>query len=103
MKNTMTDEAPVPLISSTVHYVGAGHSLGLYNSTCRAAICTDKKDNSTLSLAVFTPHGTLFYEDITYDEGKAGGTWHWPEPDDVPTSSVLPNSMIAPTSKAKKS
>lgn len=94
----MTDK---PTVVRAVHYVGAGHSLGVYNSTCRAAIVTDVKDETTISVAVFTPHGTLFFEDITYDDGKAGGTWHWPERTDVPTSSILPANFIPPTATPK--
>jgi hypothetical protein len=89
----MTDK---PTVVRGVHYVSAGHSLGVYNSTCRAAIVTDVKDENTISVAVFTPHGTLFYDDITHDEGKAGGTWHWPEREEAPTSSILPANFIAP-------
>lgn len=79
-----------PSIGRIVHFVNAGHSLGTYSSTCRAAVVTDLKDDVTVTLAVFHPRGQAFYDGITYDEGKAGGTWHWPERVDEPTSSILP-------------
>lgn len=89
----MTDK---PSVVRSVHYVSAGHSLGVYNSTCRAAIVTDvKDDDQTVSLAVLTPKGFFFYEGVTFDEGKAGGTWHWPERVEGPTSSVLPANYVA--------
>lgn len=94
----MTDK---PSVVRNVHYVSAGHSLGVYNSTCRAAIVTDVKDDLTISLAVLTPKGIFFYEDVTFDEGKAGGTWHWPERVDGPTSSVLPANYTAPPAAEK--
>jgi hypothetical protein len=80
-----------PSVGRVVHYVSAGHSLGLFSSTCRAAIVTEVKDDATVSLAVFTPHGALFFEALTYDEANAGGTWHWPEQVQAPTSSGLPD------------
>lgn len=81
---------PKPVVVDRVHYVSMGHSLGTYSSTCRAAIVTDVKNETTVSLAVFSGKGLWFYEDVTFDESKAGGTWHWPERNDEPTSSILP-------------
>ncbi len=85
-----------PSIGRIVHYVSMGHSLGTYSSTCRAAIITDVRDEVTVSLAAFSGKGIWFYENITLDESKAGGTWHWPERDSVPTSSILPASFKPP-------
>jgi hypothetical protein len=99
MKIGVTDK---PSIGRVLHFVSAGHSLGVYNSTCRAAVCTDKKDDQTVTLTVFAARGIFFYEDVTYDEGKAGGTWHWPEREDAPTSSVLPANFVPPTGKPGK-
>lgn len=82
--------ADKPSIARIVHFVNAGHSLGTYSSTCRAAIVTDVKNDTTISLCVFHPRGQAFYEDVTLDEGNAGGTWHWPERVEAPTSSILP-------------
>jgi hypothetical protein len=73
-----------------------GHSLGTYSSTCRAAIITDVKDDTTVSLTVFSAKGLFFYEGITLDEGNAGGTWHWPERVEAPTSSILPANFKPP-------
>ncbi len=93
-----------PLIGSGVHYVASGHSLGANTSTstCRAALVTEVKNPTTVSLAVFTTKGTLFYADLTYDEGKAGGTWHWPEVDSgQPTSSIYPTSAKPPAKRGQ--
>lgn len=93
-----------PLIGSTVHYVASGHSLGANTSTstCRAAMVTEVKNLTTVSLAVFTTKGTLFYTDLVYDEGKAGATWHWPEVDSgQPTSSIYPAAAKPPKKDGK--
>ncbi len=92
----------LPLVADRVHFVAAGHSLGVNSSTstCRAAIVTEVKNATTVSLAVFTTRGTLFYPDVTYDEGKSGATWHWPELDGgQPTSSIYPASAKPPAKK----
>lgn len=89
----MTDR---PTVGRVVHFVAAGHSLGTYQSTCRAAIVTSVKDETTVSLAVFMQFGQAFYTDLTYDVGKAGATWHWPEREDVPTSSIHPAGYTPP-------
>lgn len=77
-----------PSVGRIVHYVAAGHSLGTYSSTCRAAIVTDVKNDNEIAAAVFSGKGMWFYENLVQDESKAGGSWHWPERDDVPTSSI---------------
>ncbi len=82
-----------PTVGRMVHYVSAGHSLGTYSSTCRAAVVTDVKNDREVSLAVFTPRGMLFYEALLLDESKAGGSWHWPEMTEGPTSSILPTAQ----------
>lgn len=96
----MTDK---PTVVRNVHYVGAGHSLGVYSSTCRAALVTAVKDDTTVSLVAFSERSMFFYEDVTYDEGKAGGTWHWPERSGTegPTSSILPANFVAPAAEKK--
>lgn len=83
-----------PSVGRIVHYVSAGHSLGTYSSTCRAAIVTDIKSDLTISVAVIAPKGTFYYEAIDYDAGKAGGSWHWPEMVEGPTSSILPSTAV---------
>lgn len=84
---------PKPTVGRVVHYTSQGHSLGTKAGTCRAAIITEVKDDNTVSVAVFTPRGTLFYEAISQDPGKAAGTWHWPEIEAGPTSSIFPAKM----------
>ena len=90
--------AQKPTVGRIVHWVSSGHSLGVSatTSTCRAAIVTEVKNDTTISCAVFTTKGTLFYTDINYDEGKAGASWHWPEMIDAPTSSIYPASARTP-------
>ncbi len=87
-----------PTVGRMVHWVSQGHSLGTNSSTstCRAAIVTEVKNDTTVSLAVFTTKGTLFYTEVVYDEGKAGASWHWPEMTNVPTSSIYPTSARPP-------
>lgn len=93
-----------PSVGRSVHYVSAGHSLGTYSSTCRAAIVTDVKNDTEISCAVFSGKGMYFYESLEYDESKAGGTWHWPELVEAPTSSILPrvNPGLPSVKKAPK-
>ncbi len=88
----------MPTVGRIVHWVSSGHSLGVNasTSTCRAAIVTEVKDAKTLCLAVFSTKGTLYYNDITYDESNAGATWHWPEMVSGPTSSIYPASTGDP-------
>lgn len=88
-----------PTIGRVVHYVSAGHSLGTYSSTCRAAIVTDVKNDVEISCAVFSGKGMYFYETLQFDEGKAGGSWHWPEQEPSPTSSIIKASR-APSRSA---
>ncbi len=90
----MADASQKPTVGRVVHYVSQGHSLGINGSTstCRAAIVTEVKNDTMVSLAVFTTRGTLFYTDLTLDTGNAAATWHWPERTDAPTSSIFPAS-----------
>jgi hypothetical protein len=73
-----------PSVGSTVHYVSYGTPGGEYTSECRAAIVTEvsSRDCNTapVGLCVLNPTGAFFNQHIHQDEeGKAGGTWHWPE------------------------
>lgn len=67
-----------PSIGRVVHYVSYGTPGGEYTSECRAAIVTEVHDPDDVSLCVLNPSG-LFFNVSRFDEGKAGGTWHWPE------------------------
>lgn len=74
-------------VSRVVHYVSYGTPGGEYTSECRAAVVTaldtpagvDDSTPERVSLAVLNPEGFFFNREVPYDEGKAGGTWHWPE------------------------
>lgn len=77
-----------PSVGRIVHYVSYGTPGGEYTSQCRAAIITgvpgpadlDSRDvDMPVDLAVLNPTG-MFFNRCKHDEdGKAGGTWHWPE------------------------
>lgn len=69
-----------PTVSRVVHYVSYGTPGGEYGQECRAAIVTQVGDDGDMvGLAVLNPTGMFFNTMIAHDEGKAGGTWHWPE------------------------
>lgn len=79
--------ALVPSVGRVVHYVSYGTPGGEYPSVCRAAIITDAATTTgpgqpvaPISLCVLNPTGLFFNQAVGQDEdGKAGGTWHWPE------------------------
>lgn len=75
-----------PSVGRIVHYVSHGtpsrpDGSQAFESQCRAAIIAgiDPDYPHHLDLVVFNPTG-LFFNQCAHDEdGKAGGTWHWPE------------------------
>jgi hypothetical protein len=62
----------VPSIGRMVHFV--------YGNAHVPAIITDPANGLTVHLTVF-PVGDLPFTDLAGqdEDGKAGGTWHWPE------------------------
>jgi hypothetical protein len=74
-----------PSICRAVHYVSYGTPGGEYPKACRAATVTEvSPDGERVGLMVANPSGLFFHPladgGCQYDpEGKAGGTWHWPE------------------------
>lgn len=75
-----------PSISRDVHYVARGSADGRFPSVCRAAKVTevDPADPDRVGLFVMNPTGVFFHSladgGCSLDEdGKRGGTWHWPE------------------------
>ena len=71
-----------PSIGRIVHYVSYGTPGGEYTSQCRAAVVTEVPADDaaqSVGLCVLNPTGQFFNQDVSYDEGLAGGTWHWPE------------------------
>jgi hypothetical protein len=78
-----------PSVGHIVHYTSYGTPGGEYTSECRAAIVTavtpvslgfDSAPVLVVDLAVLNPTGLFFNREVPHDEdGKAGGTWHWPE------------------------
>lgn len=89
-----------PSVGRTVHYVAYGTPGGEFPAgVCRAAIITEvgwtapipsgtyapgvpvplgDKDYH-VGLCVLNPTGQFFNRGVPYDEGKAPGSWHWPE------------------------
>lgn len=79
-----------PTVGRIVHYTSYGTPGGEYPSVCRAAVvvAVDEYQSSDqdapftghVSLAVLNPEGMFFNRAVIQDEeGKKGGTWHWPE------------------------
>lgn len=75
----MADQQPT--IGRVVHYVSYGTPKGEYASKCVASIITQVNDaeGDSVGLFVMNPAGIFFNPDIKHDEGKAAGSWHWPE------------------------
>lgn len=86
-----------PSVCRMVHYVAYGTPGGEYSRACRAAVVTETRESMTggIGLAVLSPAGLFFNDDVHYHEGEplkpgesrrdlcgnrdyAGGTWHWP-------------------------
>lgn len=85
-----------PTVGRVVHYTSYGTPGGEYTSQCRAAIVAGvpvgalpvadeeraeswDSDAVVLDLAVLNPTGLFFNRCPQDEDGKAGGTWHWPE------------------------
>lgn len=73
-----------PSVVRAVHYVAYGTPGGEFPAgVCRAATITEvhpgPNDEGEVGLCVMNPTGLFFNSNILYDEGKAPGTWHWPE------------------------
>lgn len=77
---------PSPRICQLVHYMSEGSpvladSTQKYPSLCRAAIITQVAPGnpSLLGLCVLNPAGVFFNVAVPHDEGRAPGSWHWPD------------------------
>ena len=70
-----------PSVGRIVHYVSYGTPGGEFPAgICRAAVVTAVQSTEEVTLAILNPTGIFFADtSIFYDEGKAPGTWHWPE------------------------
>ena len=92
-----------PSVGRVVHYVSYGTPGGEYKSECRAAVITEVpghlprsmepldgcpngyEDVWVVDLCALNPTGMFFNRGVLQDEdGKSGGTWHWPERVDDP-------------------
>lgn len=81
-----------PSVGRAVHYVAYGTPGGEFPSgVCRAATITEvgvgvpaapnsgPDPDERIGIFVMNPSGVFFNHGIKHDEGKAPGTWHWPE------------------------
>jgi hypothetical protein len=82
--------ADKPSVGRTVHYVAYGTPGGEFPAgVCRAGVITEvgiplgttttPDVHDRIGIMVANPTGLFFNRGIRYDEGKAPGTWHWPE------------------------
>lgn len=72
-----------PSVGRIVHYVSFGTPGGEFGSECRAAIiagiATTPVGDDVCDLVVLNPTGLFFNRCVHDEDGKVGGTWHWPE------------------------
>lgn len=76
-----------PSVGRVVHYVAYGTPGGEFPAgVCRCALVTEvdkispvRPPSDAVGLCVLNPTGIFFNRGIPYDEGKAPGSWHWPE------------------------
>jgi hypothetical protein len=81
-----------PSVGRMVHYMARGSADGVFPPVCRVAVITEVDELGTrpehgiphVGLCVINPTGLFFHPladrgGLKYDEGKAPGTWHWPE------------------------
>lgn len=65
-----------PSVGRIVHFSPPDTSRG----ECWAALVTQVEREDGLPMSVFDPVGMIFPAVAKFDEdGKAAGTWHWPE------------------------
>lgn len=75
---------PQPSVGRVVHYRSLGSADGQFKPECRAATISEVGDDGRVGLVVLNPTGLFFHSLASGgcaldEEGKAGGTWHWPE------------------------
>lgn len=71
-----------PSCGRIVHYVAFGTPGGEYKpGQCRPAIVTEVNDIATenIKATIFQTEGAFTKQSLPHDEGRAPGTWHWPE------------------------
>lgn len=86
-----------PSVGRVVHYVSYGSAGGEYTSQCRAAVVAAVPTGAlppipedgparewvagtvVLDLCVLNPSGVFFDRCPQDEQGKTGGSWHWPE------------------------
>ena len=73
-----------PSVGRIVHYVSHGTPVRedgtqAFTSECRAAIVTSAPEGKPVSLCVLNPTGFFFNVADQDEDGREGGTWHWPE------------------------
>jgi len=73
--NDLNDTIIQPTIGRVVYYKSYGTPGGEYPSVDRAAIITEVKSLTIVSLCVLSPEGFFFNKDV--EQGKEGGHWDW--------------------------
>jgi hypothetical protein len=68
-----------PRVGDSVYYVSYGTPGGEFPSVYRAAIITEVKSDTEVSLFVMNPEGIFLNKGVTYSKEKKGGAWCWPE------------------------
>jgi hypothetical protein len=80
----------IPSVGRIVHYVAYGTPGGEFPAgVCRAAVITEVERDyddvpdgvvtGRVGVCVVIPSGLFFNREISFDEARAPGTWHWPE------------------------
>lgn len=73
----MSNPARQPYLGEDVHYTSYGTPGGEYSSLCRAAKITEVKPAAQASVMVFNPTGLFMHPDLSHDESRAPGSWHF--------------------------
>lgn len=96
VREAAKEPAQLPSVGRMVHYVAYGTPGGEFPAgVCRAAIITEvnvlhpgssgvnqlnpQGKMTSVGVLVMNPTGLFFNRGIPYNEGKAPGSWHWPE------------------------
>lgn len=66
-------------VGRNVHYMSYGTPGGEFQPECRAATVAQVISDTEVALVVMNPTGLFFNSAHQDQDGKAGGTWHWPE------------------------
>jgi len=73
----VSNPARQPYLTESVHYQAHGSADGKYPSVCRAAIITEVQTGATAAVAVLNPTGMFFQPQLSHDENRTPGSWHY--------------------------